>query len=72
MDSLTWVLVMAAVAYLLLPVIILARVANQIERDNNRRTFRVIFPTELKSEQVEGFLNAISGTLSTPAALGMR
>jgi hypothetical protein len=63
MDSLTWVLVMAAVAYSLLPVIIVARLANQIERDNNRKTFRVIFPAELKVEQVEGFLNAISGTL---------
>jgi hypothetical protein len=54
---------LVSLALLALPVIVLARVFDQVRRDHNRRTYRLSFPAELTNEQVLSFIWAISATL---------
>jgi hypothetical protein len=46
-----------------LPVILVARVLDQTERDRKRRTYLLRFPTDLDSDQVLAFIHAVTGTL---------
>lgn len=43
----------------------LARLNNQTKYDNNRKTYRLIFPAEMSSEHVALWLHSVSGTLKS-------
>src|SRR6266540_1277755 len=66
METLFW---MVALPLVLLALIVLARIADQHDRDQQRQCYRLSFPAELTNEQVLTYVYAISGTLRPPIRL---
>src|SRR6266540_3029288 len=60
METLFW---MVALPLVLLALIVLARIGDQRDRDQQRKCYRLSFPAELTEEQVLAFVISFSGTL---------